>query len=138
MAKRLKKVLVVEDDPSMMKLLRKWLAVAGCTVFEAEKGLPALESAKKIQPDLILLDLMLPDIGGTEVVKRLKAYTETKDIPIIFMTAYMGVEKDKGDETLEVDGKKYPIFAKPLHNKKLLSAIRKSINRYRHGNDPIY
>jgi len=135
MEKKKHKILVIEDDLSMAKVLDKWLKVFGCDIVKTYKGETGLNAAKMEAPDLILLDLMLPDIGGVEVAKRLKQEASTKDIPIIFMTAYMGVEMDKGDEKIEIDGQLYTVFAKPLHNRKLLSEIRKTINRRIHGND---
>ncbi|MCK5580280.1 MAG: response regulator [Candidatus Omnitrophica bacterium] len=129
MKKEKKKILVVDDDAGMVKVLEKWLHVAGREVIGALSGETGLERAEKEVPDLILLDLMLPGIGGVEVARRLKANSVTKDIPVIFITMCIGVENDKGDEKIEVDGQIYRAFAKPLHNKKLLSEIRKTINR---------
>jgi CheY-like chemotaxis protein len=132
--KSFKKILVIDDDPNTVRLVQKWCANAGYEVLRALNGEEGLAQAKADQPALILLDLMLPDIGGVEVSRRLKAGPLTKDIPVIFITVTLGVEVDKGDETLEVDGIKYRIFAKPLHVPKLLAEIRKSINRKVHGN----
>jgi len=129
-----KKILVIDDDPNTVRLLQKWCANAGYEVRGALNGREGLAQAKAGSPSLILLDLMLPDIGGVEVSRRLKADSLTRDIPVIFITVTMGVEVDNGDETLEVDGIKYRIFAKPLHVPKLLAEVRKSINRKWHGN----
>ena len=134
MKKTLRKILVVDDDPNVIRLLEKWLQNAGCDVKGALNGKAGLEMALKESPDLILLDLMLPDVGGLEVAKRLRNRLQMQNIPVIFMTVTMGVEIDKGDETMEVDGWRYRVFAKPLHREKLLSEIRKSINRRIHGN----
>lgn len=128
-----KKILVVDDDVGMIRLLEKWLTVAGREMLWATKGQEGFKKAVEKQPDLILLDLMLPDIGGQEVARRLKADPQTRDIPIIFMTVVLGVENDKGNEELEVDGIRYRAFAKPLHSRKLLSEIRKAINRREHN-----
>ena len=131
-----KRVLVIEDDHGMAHMLEKWLKTAGRTMIMAINGTEGLKVAKKESPDVILLDLMLPDVGGTEVAKRLLADEKTKKIPIIFITAYMGVENDKGKERIEIDGRMFPVFAKPLHREKLLSEVRKSINR-RINNNPF-
>jgi len=133
MAAAKKRILVVDDDMGMIRLLEKWLLVAGRDILWATKGKDALRKAVEEKPDLILMDLMLPDIGGQEVARGLKADRATRDIPIIFMTVVIGVENDKGNEELEIDGVKYRAFAKPLHNRKLLSEIRKAINRREHG-----
>ena len=129
-----RRILVIDDDPNVVRIVEKWLENDGCEVVSALNGEVGLERAKAEDFDLILSDLMLPGIGGVEVIKRLKTQPKTKDIPVIFMTVTLGVEVDHGDETLEVDGCKYRIFAKPLHSRKLLSEIRKSINRRIHGN----
>jgi CheY-like chemotaxis protein len=132
--KRPSKILVIDDDPNTVRLLKKWCENAGKDVPGAFNGTEGLARAADGPPDLILLDLMLPDIGGVDVARRLKAREETKNIPVFFITVTMGVEQDRGDETIDVDGCLYRIFAKPLHPQKLLSEIRKSINRRLHGN----
>ena len=129
-----RKVLIIDDDTDTFRLLEKPLKSAGRKIITAFNGEVGFSKAKEERPDVILLDLMLPGIGGLEVAKMLKADTVTKNIPIIFITVTMGVEKDKGEETIEIDGCLHRIFAKPLHHAKLLSEIRKSINRSIHGN----
>ncbi len=134
MAKNPRKVLVIDDDPNVIKILEKWLCNDGCDVLNAMNGEAGLEKAFAELPDLVLSDMMLPDINGTDVARRLRADERTRDIPVIFITVTLGVEVDQGDETIDIDGTVYRIFAKPLHTRKLLSEIRKSINRRRHGN----
>jgi CheY-like chemotaxis protein len=130
----MRKILVIDDDPNVVKILEKWLNNAGCEVVGAFNGRVGLEKVQSVSPELILCDMMLPDTNGVDIVRRLKLMPETKDIPVIFMTVTMGVEVDHGDETIDIDGCLYRIFAKPLHDRKLLSEIRKSINRRRHHN----
>ena len=134
MKKNPKKILVIDDDPNIGKLVKRWLENAGCEVLGALNGEVGLEMVQAASFDLILCDFMLPGIGGVDIAKKLKADIQTKDIPVIFMTVTMGVEVDKGDETIDIDGTFYRVFAKPLHVPKLLSEIRKSINRRLHGN----
>lgn len=134
MAKRPRKILVIDDDPNTIKILEKWLKTAGHQILSAFNGAVGLEVARQESPDLILCDMMLPDINGVDVARRLKAEPQTRDVPVIFITVTLGVEVDKGDETINIDECLYRIFAKPLHNRKLLSEIRKSINRRIHGN----
>ena len=134
MKNRNSKILVIDDDPATVRLLEKWCSNAGKEVVAALNGEVGLEKAVSEAPDLILLDMMLPGIGGVDVAKKLKASDITKDIPVIFITVTLGVEVDKGDETVDIDGCLYRIFAKPLHSRKILSEIRKSINRRIHDN----
>ena len=131
-----KRILVIDDDPGMIKLLEKWLKVAGKEVIGALSGKSGLKRAKEEPLDLILIDLMLPDIGGIDVAQKLKADAATQDIPVIFISAYIGLENDKGDEKIDIGGHLCPVFAKPLHNPKLLSEVRRAINRRVHNNKP--
>lgn len=129
MPKAIRKILIVDDDPSMIKVLEKWLKMDGHTSVFARTGQEGLDMARDENPDLILMDLMLPDINGVQVIKQLDNDPELKKIPIVCITVTMGVETDKGDEQIDVDGRLLRAFAKPLHQRKLLSVIRKEINK---------
>ena len=89
-----KRILVVDDEADILNLLKYNLEKAGFTVLLAKDGPEAIESAVKNRPHLILLDIMLPDMEGTEVLKRLKGAQETRAIPVIMLTA-KGEEVDK-------------------------------------------
>lgn len=80
------RILYIEDNPQNMRLVRKILNHAGYQMLEAETGLAGLEIAERECPDLILLDINLPDIDGLEVSNRLKASPQA-NIPIIALTA---------------------------------------------------
>ena len=82
-----KNILVVEDDPDIKELISFNLSNQGHQVFEANNGELGIEKAREKLPDLILLDLMLPGIHGLDVCRIIKADQETKDIPIIMVTA---------------------------------------------------
>jgi two-component system, cell cycle response regulator DivK len=81
-------VLVVEDNELNLKLLNDILEYHGYTVFTTRLGEPALELARQHRPDLILMDIQLPDISGMEATRRLKADEQTRTIPIIAVTAF--------------------------------------------------
>jgi two-component system, sensor histidine kinase and response regulator len=83
----LAKILVVDDQPMNVQLLKRKLEREKLEVLTAHNGLEALEQVKTHKPDLILLDLMMPDMDGLEVCQRLQASSETRSIPIIFVTA---------------------------------------------------
>ena len=135
MKKALRKVLVVDDNPGMLKVLNKWLKVAGYDVIEAWDGQMALDKSRAELPDIILLDILMPGMDGREFVRRLQKDPAIKEIPIIFITVCIDLEKDKGHEEIEINGIRYPGFAKPLHNARLLSLVRKTLNRrYNSGN----
>ena len=81
------KILVVDDQPINVQLLKRKLERSGLEVMTASNGLEALEQVKLHKPDLILLDLMMPDMDGIEVCQRLQERSDTRSIPVIFVTA---------------------------------------------------
>jgi len=80
-------VLVVDDERAIRLLCRVNLAASGMDVLEASDGRQALEVARKARPDLVLLDVMMPEVDGWTVARELAADERTRDIPIIFLTA---------------------------------------------------
>jgi two-component system, cell cycle response regulator DivK len=81
------RILYVEDNPQNMRLVRKFLAMAGYEMLEAINGLSGLAVAAKEHPDLILMDVNLPDIDGLEATSRLKADADLAYIPVVALTA---------------------------------------------------
>lgn len=81
------KILIVEDEPDILSLLSDHLAEEGYTTLTATTGTDAIVQAKKEQPDLILLDVMMPGMSGFDVCNILQDLPETRDTPIIFLTA---------------------------------------------------
>jgi len=88
------RILVVDDESDILTLLEYNLKKAGFQVLQAKDGPEAIEAARTHRPDLVLLDIMLPDMEGTEVLKRLKSLDATRAIPVIMLTA-KGEEIDK-------------------------------------------
>ncbi len=80
-------ILVIDDNELNLKLAQKILTISGYEVIAAATGEQAIEMARTRRPDLILLDIRLPDIDGLEVLRRLRSLPETKDVPIVAMTA---------------------------------------------------
>ena len=80
------KVLLIEDDPDQISLYRTVFKLAGLKLLEATNGNKGLVAAKKNKPDLILCDLVMDTMDGMEVLKRLKADPETKNIPVVMLT----------------------------------------------------
>lgn len=132
--KKRKKILVVDDDPVIVRLLNKLLLNDGYEFVAAYDGLSGVQMATEENPDLILLDVIMPDLRGPDVVRALKENKKTKDIPIVFMTTMISLKADRGSEVINVDEVEYRAFAKPLHHRKILSVIRKAINRRSHNN----
>jgi CheY-like chemotaxis protein len=101
-------VMVVEDDPRLAKLIVRFLEYAGYETAEASDGIEAVERAGSFQPDLIIMDLMLPHLTGGEAAQRIKGDPFTEHIPIIAIT---GVEDAEGlVEVLPIDG----VLVKPF------------------------
>src|SRR5437867_12915920 len=83
----MERVLIVDDDPDILRLVSYNLTQAGFDVATAPTGRKALKSVQKRQPDLIILDLMLPDIDGMEVCRTLRQRDDSRRIPIVMLTA---------------------------------------------------
>jgi two-component system cell cycle response regulator DivK len=82
-----KKILVVEDDTDNRRIVAKVLSVEGYRVIEATDGVEALSQARREHPDLILMDLALPNIDGWEATRQLKGDPQTRSIPVVALTA---------------------------------------------------
>jgi two-component system cell cycle response regulator DivK len=93
--KKSKTILVVEDHQLNMKLWNDILEAQGYLLLKTAFGAEAVEIARNRQPDLILLDIQLPDISGFEVVRRLKANEVTRSIPVIALTAFARKEHEQ-------------------------------------------
>lgn len=113
-------VLIVDDNPANLGVLVESLAAAGYHLLVAEDGEDALLQTQATNPDLILLDAMIPGLDGFETCMRLKASSATRDIPVIFMTA-LGDTTDKV-RAFEVGGVDY--VTKPFQQEEVLSRIR--------------
>lgn len=94
------KILVVEDESNMRFLLRMLLESEGFEVVEAHHGAAALERVKAEQPDLVVTDLMMPVMGGRDLVERLRADPETAEIPILVLTSSRNSEVAGADAAL--------------------------------------
>jgi len=81
------KVLVVDDNANSLMLEKDLLEVAGFEVFEAENAADGIAIARREKPDIIIMDVRLPDMLGTEAARILRQNKETRDIPIVFVTA---------------------------------------------------
>ncbi len=113
-------ILVVDDTPTNLRVVSAFLDDAGFKVLVAEDGNAAREVIRRAQPDLLLLDVLMPDPDGFTVCQQLKADPETQEIPIIFMTALSQTEdKVKGFEAGGVD-----YITKPFNQEEVLARVR--------------
>ncbi len=93
------RILAVDDNPVNLKVVRATLIRAGYDVFTASNGLEALAILEEMVPDIILLDITMPDMDGYEVCRRLRAKPETAHVPVMMLTAHDSLdEKVKGFE----------------------------------------
>jgi len=84
---RIKKVLVVDDSPSDLKNIQNIINDTGCVVITAVNGKDAVEKAKTEKPDLIFMDIIMPDMDGYAACRLLSKEPDTKDIPVVFVTS---------------------------------------------------
>ena len=89
-----KKILLVDDEKDTLLVLEKQLTTAGYTVVIANSGIQALLLAKSERPDIIVLDVQMPDMDGGEVAHKLKKDSETKDIPVVYSTCLLSENED--------------------------------------------
>ncbi len=124
--KKTKKILCIEDEPEMIDLIRLILNRHGFDVQGADGGIEGLELTRKNLPDLILLDLMMPDMDGWEVYQQIKADEKTSRIPVIVVTAKaQNIDKVLGLHIAKVDD----YIAKPFSPQALLESVQKVLNR---------
>jgi len=122
-ADRIPRVLVVDDEPNIRELVQVALKFHGCTVSTAANGSEAIRQAETTTPDLIVLDVMLPDIDGFEVCRRLRA--AGNEVPVIFLTA-----RDTSSDTvtgLAIGGDDY--VTKPFSVEALVARVRAVLRR---------
>lgn len=119
----MKKILVIDDLPENVFMLQDRLEHEGFEVLTAYDGYTGIDKAKSEQPDLILLDIMMPDITGLEVCKILVNEPITKDIPIILVTAKSGAEDTR--EGLEAGAFDY--IKKPFNRVELLARVQSAL-----------
>lgn len=116
-----KKILIVDDEVSFLRLVKANLEKTGSyEVITESSGRNAITSACEFTPDLILLDILMPDADGTELIEDLKNNPATKDIPVIFLTAIVKSEEVKTRKGV-ISG--YPFIAKPVSTKELVGRI---------------
>lgn len=117
------RVLAVDDEPSLTELLSMAMRYEGWQVATAASGLAAVKAAREVRPDAIVLDMMLPDFDGLEVMRRIR--TEQPDVPVIFLTAKDAVEDRIGG--LTAGGDDY--VTKPFSLEELIARLRGLLRR---------
>lgn len=116
-----KRILIVEDNDLNLKLFRDLLTAHGYDTIETKEGLEAIHLTKSERPDLILMDIQLPEISGLDVTRRLKADARISAIPIIAVTAF--AMKDDEEKILSAGCEAY--ISKPISIVPFLNTVRR-------------
>ena len=124
----MKTILVVDDKADIVELVKSRLEANHYKVIVASDGNEGIKQAKQHKPDLIVMDIMMPNMSGGEAVKVLKSDAGTQHIPVVFLTA-VGSSVREGEEPgrVYVDGQFFPAISKPFKPEKLLSEIKKLV-----------
>ena len=126
MAEEKKKVVCIEDESEMIDLVKLILGRKGFDLTGAMGGREGLEAVRRIKPDLVLLDLMMPDMDGWEVYQQMKAEEELKDIPVIVVTAKaQSIDKVLGLHIAKVDD----YVTKPFGPQELLKSVERVLSK---------
>lgn len=115
-----KRVLVIEDEPNITEAIRFFLSRDGWEVFAHSKGQDALDILAERQPDLLILDVMLPGRSGYEILRELREQAEWADLPVLMLTA-RGQAKDR-EMAAEAGASRF--MTKPFSNADILEAVR--------------
>jgi len=124
-SQRTGRVLIIEDDPDVAELIRYNLAKEGYEIWISSKGVHGLEQARASGPDMILLDIMVPELNGWEVCRRLKQDAELRRIPVIIVTG----RAEEGDKVLGFEMGADDYVTKPFSPRELVARVRAVMRR---------
>jgi len=116
-----KKVLIVDDEPSIVEIVKLELHFHGYEAITASSGKEGLEKCKRLKPDVVIMDIMMPGMTGNQVAEEIKNDLSTSHIPIIFLTGMVRTKEVPKDRLM---GGQY-FLAKPFKCEDLLSMLRK-------------
>jgi CheY-like chemotaxis protein len=116
-----KKILVIDDNPDLVNLVKTRLAAGGYDVIGANNGIEGLEKAESEKPDLILLDIKMPQMDGHTMLRNIKRRGEMKDIPVIVLTAYNELK-----DLFDLEGAK-DYIVKPFESQDLLLRVSRAL-----------
>ena len=126
-----KKVLIVEDEEDIVQLVKMYLDKEGFRTFTAANGAEALRRVRSERPDLVILDLMLPEIDGLEVCKKLRGTPQTAMLPIIMLTA----KSEESDTVVGLELGADDYVGKPFSPRALVARIKALFRRLERAND---
>ena len=117
-----KRIVIADDESNICHLVKLHLETEGYQVFAAKDGRQALEEIERKKPDLVILDITMPELDGPDVAAAMKNRVSTRSIPIIFLSSL--VQKDDRPPT---DLTEYHFIAKPFEREELLAAVRQAL-----------
>lgn len=118
-----KKILVIDDEPGLVEMLSELLSEENYQVFTAMNGQQGLEQLAKEKPDLILLDIKMPDWDGRDLLAKIKGTSETSSIPVIMLTAVTETKSIIHSQSMKASD----YIMKPFKHEELLRQIRRHI-----------
>ena len=121
------KILIADDEPNQLELMAFNLERAGFSAIRAQNGKEVIELVEENNPDLIILDWMMPKMSGIEVCRSLRSRSETKLLPIIILSA----RSEEGDKSLGLDSGADDYVSKPFSPKELISRVKALLRRSR-------
>lgn len=121
------KVLIVDDDPYILKILRLILEREGYAIEQAASGNEAILVNRRFLPDLIIMDLVLPDIDGAEVIAQVMRSAEMETRPQIFFISGVISSHDALTHVITIHDRKYKIIAKPLDLMKIVETVKEML-----------
>jgi two-component system, OmpR family, response regulator VicR len=124
MPKSQKTIMVVDDEPDLLELVKAILETEGFSVVTASNGRECLEKLGKVSPDLVLLDMMMPEMSGREVCEKIRANPKTKGLKVAFITVAKFSETGK-DILKKMSVSDY--ITKPFDNQDLIKRVRKIV-----------
>ena len=133
MVEQAKRLVYIEDEEEMIDLVRLILVRRGFTVIGANGGHEGLETVRRESPDLVLLDLMMPDMDGWDVYQQMKADETIRDIPVIVVTAKaQSIDKVLGLTIAKVED----YISKPFSPQELMDSVEKVLSQRQNSTEP--
>ena len=125
----LPKITIIDDDPDLVDAVRNFLGRHSFDVSTASGGIEGLKVVEENRPDLVILDMMMPDMDGIQVLLKIRGNSQIKDIPVIMLTAKDG----QPDRVSALEIGAYEYIAKPLDTHKLLRQIENVLRKKKEG-----